>query len=53
VIAPITNGKLAGDRITFMAGGTQYTGKVGGDAIEGTSKTGASEAPWRATRAGK
>ena len=53
VIAPIANGKLAGDRIAFTAGGTQYSGKVSGNAIEGISKTGASEASWRATRGGK
>ncbi len=35
-------GKLAGDRITFMAGGTEYTGRVAGDRIEGTG--------WTATR---
>ena len=53
VIAPLANGKLAGDRITFTAGDTQYTGKVSGNAIEGASATGGKEAPWRATRTGK
>ena len=37
VIAPITNGKLTGDSITFTAGGTTYTGKVSGGKIEGTA----------------
>jgi hypothetical protein len=37
VIAPITNGKLTGDGITFTAGGTTYTGKVSGNRIEGTA----------------
>jgi hypothetical protein len=47
------NGKLSGDQIVLTAGGTQYTGRVSGDAIEGTSKTGDKEAQWRATRVGK
>jgi SAM-dependent methyltransferase len=46
----ITNGKLNGDQITFSAGGTEYTGRVNGNAIEGTSKSGSS---WKATRAEK
>ncbi len=37
VIAPISNGKLTGDSITFTAGGTTYTGKVSGNKIEGTA----------------
>jgi SAM-dependent methyltransferase len=53
VAAPVTEGKLAGDQITFMAGGTQYSGRVSGDTMEGTSKSGAAQAQWRATRAGK
>ncbi|MEK6601135.1 MAG: class I SAM-dependent methyltransferase, partial [Candidatus Binatota bacterium] len=34
--APITNGRLSGDQISFSAGGAQYTGRVSGNAIEGT-----------------
>jgi hypothetical protein len=37
VIAPISNGKLTGETITFTAGGTTYTGKVSGNKIEGTA----------------
>ena len=33
-------GKLKGDEITFTAGGTEYTGKVNGTTIEGTTKSG-------------
>jgi precorrin-6B methylase 2 len=44
----ISDGKLAGDQITFTAGGTQYTGRVDGNVIEGTSGEG--KTPWRATR---
>jgi SAM-dependent methyltransferase len=46
----ITNGKLNGDQITFSAGGTEYSGRVNGNSIEGSSKPGSS---WKATRAGK
>jgi len=53
VIAPITNGKMSGDRIAFTAGGIQYAGTATGNAIEGTSKSGAGEAKWQATRAAK
>jgi hypothetical protein len=43
---PITDGKLTGDEITFTAGGTQYTGKVDGNSMEGT----AGGAAFKATR---
>ena len=50
---PITNGRLNGDQISFTAGGAQYTGRVNGNAIEGTVKSGGSNSKWSATRAGK
>ena len=50
---PITNGRLLGDQITFSAGGAEYTGRVSGNAMEGTVKSGASSGKWKATRAGK
>ena len=50
VIAPIMNGKLDGDRITFTAGGTAYTGRVSGNAMEGTQSGGSGD-KWQATRA--
>jgi len=40
------NGKLNGDQITFTAGATQYTGRVNGNAMEGS----AGGAKWSATR---
>ena len=43
--APITNGKLVGDQISFTAGGTPYNGHVNGNAIDGGS--------WKATRVSK
>ncbi|MGH7823936.1 MAG: SAM-dependent methyltransferase [Candidatus Binatia bacterium] len=49
VVAPV-KGKLNGDEIIFTAGEAQYTGRVSGNSIEGTLKSGGS---WRATRIGK
>ncbi|MEK7756862.1 MAG: class I SAM-dependent methyltransferase, partial [Planctomycetota bacterium] len=37
---PITNGRLLGDQITFSAGGAEYTGRVSGNAMEGSVKSG-------------
>ncbi len=47
--APITNGKLAGDRISFEVGGTRYEGQVNGNTIQGTTGT-ATKTPFTATR---
>ena len=49
----ITSGRLRGDQISFNAGGAHYTGRVSGDAIEGTVKSGRNNNKWSATRAGK
>ena len=51
VTTPIS-GKLNGDQISFTAGAAQYTGRVNGNAIEGTVK-GESNGKWSATRVGK
>jgi hypothetical protein len=48
-VTPVTGGRLNGDELTFTAGGTEYTGKVRGDMIEGATKSGAS---WQARRGG-
>jgi SAM-dependent methyltransferase len=37
VIAPITNGKLTGEEISFTAGGTTYKAKVSGNKMEGSA----------------
>jgi hypothetical protein len=50
VSAPITNGKLSGDRIRFTAAGKEYTGQVSGTAMAGTIKGGGK---WNAVRASK
>jgi precorrin-6B methylase 2 len=33
---PVENGRLSGEEISFVAGGTRYDGRVNGDVIEGT-----------------
>jgi SAM-dependent methyltransferase len=44
-------GKLRGDEITFTAGQREFTGKVKGNAMEGTIKAGsAAPSSWTATR---
>jgi SAM-dependent methyltransferase len=50
--AAIANGKLAGDQITFSVGNVQYTGKVSGNTMQGTYKSGSSSTPWGASRVG-
>ena len=49
----ITNGRLTGDQINFVVGDAQYTGRVSGNTMQGTFKSGGKTAPWEATRAGK
>ena len=47
-------GRLDGDRITFKAGEAQYMGRVNGDAISGSVKSGGdASTEWTATRAGR
>jgi precorrin-6B methylase 2 len=43
---PVTNGRLRGDQITFVAGGTTYTGRVNGNTMQGTQNGTA----WNATK---
>jgi precorrin-6B methylase 2 len=48
------SGKLTGDQIRFSIGDTQYTGRVNGDNMSGTTtKAGAAGGSWSATRAAK
>jgi SAM-dependent methyltransferase len=51
VVAPIRDGRLDGETITFAAGDTTYVGRVRGNGMGGTAKTSNSEAAWQATRA--
>lgn len=50
VVAPITDGKLNADQISFTAGGTAYTGWVKGGAMEGTAKSSGTDAKWQASK---
>lgn len=43
-------GKLTGDKISFTAGESEYTGQVSGDAISGNLKSPAGSASWSASR---
>ena len=51
--AAITSGKMDGDQISFTAGGAEYTGRVTGNAIDGTVNSKGTKSSWTATRAGK
>ena len=46
----ISDGKLNGDRITFSAGGAQYSGRVNGSSMDGSVNSGGT---WKATRTAK
>ena len=48
----ISNGTIRADQINFTAGGAQYSGKVSGDTITGTVKTGDKSSNFTATRVG-
>jgi Methyltransferase domain len=49
---PVT-GRLRGDQIVFSSGGTQYTGTVNGNTIDGFARTSGTDSKFRATRMGK
>jgi len=44
-------GRMNGNRISFKAGAAQYRGRVSGDAIKGTVRTGGGASEWSASRA--
>jgi precorrin-6B methylase 2 len=44
---PLTSGRLNGDQITLLVGGTTYTGTVNGNSMKGMSTAGAA---WSATK---
>jgi SAM-dependent methyltransferase len=46
----ITYGKIQGNEISFTANGSQYTGRVTGNSINGAAKSGATSRNWTATR---
>ena len=49
---PLT-GRLRGEQIAFTVGGTQYTGTVDGNTIEGFARTSGTDSKFRATRIGR
>jgi phospholipid N-methyltransferase len=49
--APIADGRLRGDQISFGIGNAQYAGRVSGNAMEGTVTSGGNKSAWSATRA--
>ncbi len=50
VETPITDGKIAGDQISFTVAGKAYTGWVRGDGMEGTARGGGADSKWQASR---
>lgn len=46
----LNDGKLAGNRISFAVGDTQYLGHVSGDTIDGISISSRGKDEWMATR---
>ena len=50
VNAIIADAKMNGEQITFTAGGAQYSGRVNGNAIEGTYKSSVGSGKWSATK---
>ena len=49
--AQIEQGRLRGEEVAFIAGGSAYTGRVTGDTIQGQVKGPGGERAWSATRA--
>ncbi len=47
---PLSNARMRGYDIAFTAGDRTYTGRLSGNAIEGTTESPAGTRPWRATR---
>jgi SAM-dependent methyltransferase len=45
------NGRLRGDLVTFTAGDIEYTGRVAGDSMSGSIKSGGTNGSWSASRA--
>jgi hypothetical protein len=47
--APVSDGRLRGEQISFTVGGVTYMGKVNGTSMSGTAATGSNTTPWTAT----
>lgn len=50
VSSPVLRASLRGDQLTFLAGGSEYGGRVNGTVIEGTIKAAGKTEAWKATR---
>jgi precorrin-6B methylase 2 len=48
---PIQSGKLRGEQIRFLVGTAEYTGRVNGNRIEGSLRSGGPAETWTATKA--
>jgi hypothetical protein len=46
----LSRANLRGDQLTFLAGGSEYSGKVNGNVIEGPMKAAGKSEAWKATR---
>lgn len=46
----VTNGHVHGDQISFTVGGSQFSGRVNGNVIEGMLTANGTTSRWRATR---
>jgi hypothetical protein len=51
-IISISEGRLYGDLISFIANNEKYSGRVNGNSIDGTVTTGKKSNKWNATRTG-
>ena len=49
-VTSISMGRMTGDQIAFSAGGTEYTGRLQGERIEGTVTSAGRATAWTATR---
>lgn len=49
-VVSISGGRLRGDQVSFSAGDSAYSGRVAGDAIEGTVRSSNGTGVWKATR---
>jgi SAM-dependent methyltransferase len=49
-MAPISNGRMRGEQITFSIGASEYSGRVSGNTLEGTVTMGGRKSNWKATR---
>ncbi|MDP2268706.1 MAG: class I SAM-dependent methyltransferase [Deltaproteobacteria bacterium] len=49
-VVAITKGRMNGDLISFTAGGAQYAGRLSGNTMQGTCRSGGSTVKWNASR---